>query len=93
MYALKGTSPDNFTGHFHNTFRENVIYILLHYLKAYKKKTSQITYEANKTLVQNLDKDRKCVRAHTRTHTHTPKTRELTKNNVKTINKILTNRI
>lgn len=81
MYALKGTSPDNFTGQFQNTFREDVIYILLHYLKANKKKTSQITYEANKTLVQNLDKDRKCVRAHT--PTHTPKTGELTKNKCK----------
>ena len=41
---------------FHKTFREDGIYMLHHYLKANKKKTSQITYEVNKTLL-----DRKSV--------------------------------
>lgn len=68
MHVWKGTSPDPLTSQFHKTFREDGIYMLHHYLKANKKKTSQITYEVNKTLLQNPDKDRN--HAHTYDETH-----------------------
>ena len=68
MYVLKGTSPDHLTSQFHKTFRKDRIYMLHHYLKANKKKTSQITYEVNKTLLQNPDKDRNHIHTHDQAH-------------------------
>ena len=67
MCVLKGTSPDHLTSQFHKTFRKDGIYMLYHYLKANKKKTSQITYEVNKTLLYP-DKGRNHAHTHDQAH-------------------------
>jgi len=91
----KSPGPDGFTGEFHQTFREDLMPILL---KLFQKISDEGTlpnlfHEATITLIPKPGKDNTHTHTHTHTHTQNYRPISLIKIDVKILDKILTNRI